>query len=372
MAASYTAYTDESGNTGLAVFDKNQPYYRTTTLLTAEDIEVSGKTVIEECHQILGVDELHGSDIKLRAIEQVADTLYRFLEPRDVRFAIVQIDKRHVVALKFANWVLDSQNNMAVDDIHYSSKFHNFALSGFIEHLLTDADLERFWMLGRRADAEEFSILCREVLGRARTFEKVDKRLRQLTVEALEWAADHSDKLVVDRLSPLDSPNIVGINHALVCLREFAEEQDFRITRFIHDEQQEFGRRFEEMFKILSKHKFENHWFMPSTVALTDRFECNFEMASSKDNVGLQITDVMMYLLAKVQDVKAGSASDRLIEIVNRSFRFLEFSAYQLNADLKTMADEARSKPLSEEELKLMKAVRDKFDAVRHQRMKKQ
>ena len=61
------AYTDESGNTGNNLFDKQQPFFWTGSLISEADLNLSGAEVHKECLALAGVAELHGNELGLAA-----------------------------------------------------------------------------------------------------------------------------------------------------------------------------------------------------------------------------------------------------------------------------------------------------------------
>ena len=70
------AYTDESGNTGNNLFDPNQPWFWTGTLLAPSDFDHSAFGYMSRWRERLDVDELHGSEIGLHRLERIAHGFY--------------------------------------------------------------------------------------------------------------------------------------------------------------------------------------------------------------------------------------------------------------------------------------------------------
>ncbi len=88
------AYTDESGNTGHNLFDPNQPYFWTGTLLTHSDIDATSWDQHETWTATLGVNELHGNELGIGRINKIAESVLSFLETQQAQFVFTQIEKR--------------------------------------------------------------------------------------------------------------------------------------------------------------------------------------------------------------------------------------------------------------------------------------
>jgi hypothetical protein len=75
----FVAFTDETGNSGLNLFDRNQPYFWTGTLLTPVDLDRIDPAVHEACLSRAGRKELHGNELGFSGIERVAGKLQQLL-----------------------------------------------------------------------------------------------------------------------------------------------------------------------------------------------------------------------------------------------------------------------------------------------------
>jgi len=113
------AYTDESGNTGLNLFDRNQPYFFTMTLAAKQDLNLLAAAQVARRCQLLGVDRLHAAELGLGRLSLIAGELLDFLMEATPLFVVTRVEKHHVAAMKFVDTVLDSGNNSAVGGLHY-------------------------------------------------------------------------------------------------------------------------------------------------------------------------------------------------------------------------------------------------------------
>src|SRR5262249_39731384 len=94
------AYTDESGNTGMNLFDPAQPWFWTVTLVAPHDLDPPAQDGIARWSSALAVPEIHGNELGLRRLEEIAWPVQVFLVERDCHFIITRLEKRHHSRLK--------------------------------------------------------------------------------------------------------------------------------------------------------------------------------------------------------------------------------------------------------------------------------
>ena len=73
------AYTDETGNTGLKIFDDAQPFFHTLTIIAREDLSKVVAPLVSEWCATLKVNELHASELGVGRLERVAPQMLEFL-----------------------------------------------------------------------------------------------------------------------------------------------------------------------------------------------------------------------------------------------------------------------------------------------------
>src|SRR5579871_520804 len=84
--AAVIAYSDETGNSGTALFDSQQPVFWTGTLVTPIDMQTAAAEVHRECLRIVGKEELHGSELGLGRIDKIAYNLLRLFSDTSCGF----------------------------------------------------------------------------------------------------------------------------------------------------------------------------------------------------------------------------------------------------------------------------------------------
>ena len=189
-------YTDESGNTGNNLFDAQQPYFWTATLVGRHTLSPAAGVAVDAFRGHLGVKELHGADIGMAGVNQIADGLRAFLVEEDCRLIFTRINKRFHARLKLADTVLDSGTNHAVSNIHYGVRGLRLPLAHAIVECMTHQDEEDFWLAYQREDVELFRTVLRRI--RATMDEVlVYQRTQELLFDAIDWAIQYPDGMLV-------------------------------------------------------------------------------------------------------------------------------------------------------------------------------
>jgi len=295
------AYTDESGHTGLHLFDPVQPWFWTGTLVSPVSIQERGDATLRALCASVGEDILHASQLGLRRIEPLAPRLMELLERLEAQFVLTTIEKRHVASTKLADTVLDSTMNKAVSLLHYGFKGLRLLLAHTIVELISPEDQEEFWEVYASADPEGFSRILRRLLVRFRAIAGVNPRLLELVCDALAWGADHPHELLEFQRSEGDAPNLIAVSLLMQGLHDSLSGTGLKVGRFVHDEQQQFGRFIKEWYQI------GRNFTMPSQAATfmtdiraIDTYRCEIEILPSRGVVGLQLIDICFVALQAV------------------------------------------------------------------------
>src|SRR5437588_6978502 len=111
------AYTDETGNTGLNLFDEGQPFFWTGTLLAVTDLDRLDPAIHQACLSRVGRSELHANELGFSGIEKIAGKLQQLLFRYRAQFIFTRLEKTHLAGTKFVDTLLDSGINQAVSNI---------------------------------------------------------------------------------------------------------------------------------------------------------------------------------------------------------------------------------------------------------------
>lgn len=298
------AYTDETGNTGMNLFDPGQPFFWTGTLLTPVDLDRLDPAIHTACLDRAKCAELHGNHLGLGGIERVAGKLQLLLARYHMRFLFTRVDKRHLAGTKFVDTLMDSGINEAVSNLHYGVRFHRLYLAQVIIGLLPHNDRREFWAVYESADAEGFRQILLRLKDRVGKHLK-DPRTRQLLLDAIAWALVHPEPLLEGTRSELDSPNVVALTLLIEMMHNLNDHQGLVIGTFIHDEQKQFGKWLQTAYDVSknwSSARGTSPLAMIGDLKEMSTFVGAFRPASSKSSFGLQILDVVLWLVKRFID----------------------------------------------------------------------
>jgi hypothetical protein len=93
------AFIDESGHTGSAIDDEQQPTFNTLAIFSKRSLDILHKSNIERLCAELGVKELHGAELGDK-LEYVAASLYPLFQSSSPEFFLCSVDKDYLAITK--------------------------------------------------------------------------------------------------------------------------------------------------------------------------------------------------------------------------------------------------------------------------------
>jgi hypothetical protein len=355
MTLEFFAYTDESGNSGDNLFDKGQPSFWTGTLLAQSDLDKTASDDLNRIADKLGVAELHATELNFIKLESIAEELGSLLIFHDLMFVITRIEKEHVAALKFVDTILDNGNNPAVSPLHYGIRALRLSLARFIVDQLSPRSLQDFWKAYKTRDLKLFQRILERM--RWNVINKMsDRRAQELLFDAIVWAYSNPEKVLDNKRSKFDSPNVIAIGLITNGIQSMLSDKDGRVTRFLHDEQNQFASTIKKAYDIVGKHFVgtEMTSFM-TDINKTEILSSPIDfLTTGKASVGLQIVDIILWLtkrrLEKPWD--GFPKLDSLMKIIEERSYLSQLTREQLDKDVASYLQKVASTPLSGEDLR--------------------
>lgn len=360
----FHVFTDESGNTGAHAFDPNQPFFCTLSLVCSGDPTDALERLVSEATTTCGVDELHGSELGLRRIEQIAVKLANVIPDLDLRFLFTRVEKSHVVATKFFDVVFDSGLNPAVSPVHYSERGLRLPLAAKFVWCLTEDLLRKFWKAYGSGDEGAF-VACAHEAQSLVLAAGMDGRGQTLLLDGLRFAAANPWAVFSQRDDLMEAPNAAGFSQLLNALHY---EGHGRVARFVHDEQGQFAKSFQRIFGFAKRLKVPTDRLIgPSIYEPTRPMECEIEFARSDVCYPLQVVDVLLWLLRRYETKpwqEWAACTELLVTLVQRT-KLIELTRAQLEADVLGIYAEIDATPLSTKQLETGKKWMEEFERRR-------
>ena len=172
---------------------------------------------------------------------------------------------------------------------------------------------------------------------------------------------------------PLHAPNVVAITLIVDMLHTLHEQIGARVVKFIHDEQNQFIKHLKLMHDHSKQFKLDtSNVCNPLPVvrgALT--FDCNLESAQSNNRVGLQLIDVVLWLVRRFLKTNGKIDGDprRLAIYVIANGEITTFDRPTMIKHTKRVVDKLYSLPLSEQQMKDGIRLSREFEEKRVARM---
>jgi hypothetical protein len=363
------AYTDESGNTGLEIFDRAQPIFYTLTLLAKEDLNLSAAGPVADWCRHLAVSELHAGELGVGRLAQIAPSICEYIMEVKPLFIVTSVEKRHMAPMKFVDTVLDSGLNEAVSGFsHWLRPLRLRLAHDILRHMSPRAERD-FWAAFRRRDIAKF----RDVINRVESsiaMRESDRRVRQLLGDALRWASKRPEDLLVKQ-SRLDAPNLVAFSGIIHGLHDMLKGTPLRVATFVHDEQNEFMKSFRAMYDLAHRFRFEQKHDLWAEWEAADTFDCPLTEQASSSAPALQIVDVLLWLLRRCLErgTTGDPGCDELLAPLLVIGVMHEFSRKQLVESLAESTARILTKTPTAKHLERGLQLRDETERARVRRM---
>lgn len=347
----FNGYCDETGNSGLNLFDSNQPEFWVGTLLSRQDLQHTATSELRQLLAIIGEDELHANKIGLSKLEKIAGGLKKIYSKNNCIFVFSRINKVYLAKLKFFDYLFDNTTNPGVHSVHYGVRALRFGLAFSFCHAISEKTARHFWSIYECP--EEADILSLLNLAEQEINNSVlDTRKLELFAAAFNGARMNPLKVFDTSRSLMDSPNTVAFSQLIVGLNGIFPKDMVSITNFYHDEQNQFGSSLIKMYEHINKVRPD---YYPESLitdfSLIENFACPLKVVSSQTNTGLQLIDVALWLCKKNAYSIEPIVGDcrRLIEFIQKRIRVFELTEENMYADVMAMYNKVMQKPLTPE-----------------------
>lgn len=371
------AFVDESGNTGDNLFDEAQPYFSTLAVATRSDFDKLGGRRVGKLCDHLGVPELHGADLGVGRVEEIAPDLLAILRDADARFAISRVEKRYLLATKMFDAIFDSGENLGAAAHIYMIRplrlILVFKLAAFVPEYLA----REFWaaMMAKNEHVATAGLVkfCGDVL--AIIDQMPDKGAAERVRQAMEWAGANPEGIYFHSAGKLmrhgHVPNTVGFGNLLDALESISKRLGSKIRIIRHDQQSQFAavlNFWHDMFANASPEAVEV--MFGEKFVMQKAYGSKLQMVSSKESFGIQVADVLLWLFSRLSARKEiGPDSWRLMLHVFRRGRQHDFSFDGVERMVIDRFGDMFFKEPPPEKLEEAKALLTEFEEKRQQRM---
>ena len=234
-------YADESGNTGIKIFDEPN-CYTLGAIITFKDIEPDLKPLIEKLCEKFFVSKLHANSLDVSQNIEIANSILNEVEDTDFKAYICTIDKPYIATTKFVHTLFDSTENQAVPQLWYKHEYFRHYLCLIFHAILKDLDKRLFWTSYLESDIELFVQILKNLHEQLNSYD-LDSRTYQVINDSLLFAIEFPQEISTmshKKRYKFQTPNLIAFALLMIQIQELYEKNSMKPKKFIHDRQSEF------------------------------------------------------------------------------------------------------------------------------------
>lgn len=240
-------YVDESGQTGLELFDENQPFLYYGVLSSKVNLDLLTLPSIKKLRKKLGVDRLHAAELGNGKLVDIVDDIEALRKKYNIKFDFYRIAKTDHALICFFDQTFDQGVNPAVPWSSYWTPLKYVLLIKtaylFDEDMLKDAWQARITV--KNEIAEELLIsVCKRVLERVNILP--DARSIQVITDAMNWVINNPSSISYNASSKKDklqiSPNLIGFQSVMHGIAKRLEKSKSHAQKVVVDRQSQFNK----------------------------------------------------------------------------------------------------------------------------------
>jgi hypothetical protein len=304
-------YVDESGHTGLNIFDTSQPLLYYGVLSSKTNVDVLAEPTLINLRQSLGVPRLHAAEIGNAGLSKIIGTIDRLQKKLDLRFDFYTVAKADHALICFFDQVFDNGVNPAITWSGYWTPLRYMLLLK-VAYLFDEDTLKKAWDARIELDdkkAEQGLVdVCRII--RSRIDELPDQRSRTLIGDSLQWAETNPSKIQYnvsgkkDRLSI--SPNIIGFQTVMHGIMSRLKLSNTKASSIIVDQQSQFNKAQKTLSEYFVSMK-NIPWITGPGLPVMDLKhmpEVPISFLSSNNSAGLELVDIYLWIFKRYIEKK--------------------------------------------------------------------
>ena len=330
-------YVDESGQTGLNLFDKNQPCLYYGVLSSNEDLDSLAKIKVKKLRENFEIERLHAAELGVRKLSTIASDIIQLRKDHNLYFDIHTVLKADHAVISFFDQVFDQGLNPAVPWTAYWTPLRYVLLLKlsilFDEETLQSAWDARICINDTKAEESLVSI-CNTLKDRVCFLP--DQRSRGIINDALTWASQNPSQISYNSNSKKDtlhiSPNLIGFQSVIHGIRKRLKESKNKAKKIIVDRQSQFNKTQEHLMNFYQNTRdveFVDGPDLPIT-EWKNIPDIPISCTPGTESVGLEIVDIYLWLYKRVLENK--SVSPELMEVFRDQYERSFCSDFSLKA----------------------------------------
>lgn len=363
-------YVDETGHTGSNLFDKNQPIFYSSAFITKTNFDVLASSYLSNIKSSLQIKELHANELGVGELTKISTILLDIIKNFDCAFVFSQVTKKHLVATKLVDSLMDPGINKSVPWHIYNLKPLRLILV-FKFHFLINEKISRIFfdvLLGTNVSRgkKKLDKVLKNLISKIGSLP--DERSREIFRKALEWAKNNKDLLDLFGGSSKENyghlPNLVGFPNILRGVDHYAKKWNQNVKIIKHDLQSQFGpqlKQYHERFSQAVDQTIQNS--INESINLQYVPNSKFKLVNSTTSIGLQFIDTILWLYKRNYELK--NLSQELVEVLNEVKKrgiYYDLSLETMHESIIETFDHIERKGLTTEQIEESKKLLEKFN----------
>lgn len=314
-------YIDESGQTGLNLFDDSQPFLYYGVLSSKYDLDLVASSTIRYLRNQLGVERLHASELGNARLVDIVDEIDELQIRYDFNFDFYRLVKKDHAAICFFDQVFDQGLNPAVPWSAYWTPLR-YVLLIKVAYLFDDETLKKAWDARVTVNDEEAQTklvnVCRII--KSRVGNLPDQRSIQIITDALTWAINNPSKIDYNVDTKKDalqiSPNLIGFQSVMHGIANRTKISGLQAKRIIVDRQTQFNKAQEYIADFYQKGR-DVPWMSGPGLPVMDLKNMPhipITCTAGTESIGLELVDTFLWIFKrKFENKELASPLNKII-----------------------------------------------------------
>ncbi|WP_226564490.1 DUF3800 domain-containing protein [Shewanella chilikensis] len=335
-------YVDESGQTGLELFDGNQPFLYYGVLSSKVNLDLLTLPSIKKLRKKLGVDRLHAAELGNGKLVDIVDDIEALRKKYDIKFDFYRIAKTDHALICFFDQTFDQGVNPAVPWSSYWTPLKYVLLVKtaclFDEDMLKDAWQARITV--KNEIAEELLIsVCKRVLEKVNILP--DARSIQVITDAMNWVINNPSSISYNASSKKDklqiSPNLIGFQSVMHGIAKRLEKSKSHAQKVVVDRQSQFNKAQEWIAQLYQNGRdleepLEFGIGLP-TMDLKHMPAVPIECTPGTESPGLEIVDLYIWVFKR--HIEKKELATPLYKLIKKQLHKGMYDEVSINALMK-------------------------------------
>lgn len=348
----FKMYLDESGNSGLHLFNDDNPFICCGMIIKEKMIVPDSiQNVIDKTGGI----GLHGSKLGLNKLEAIAAELLPIYQKVKPFFIVSNIDKRFFVAMKLWDCLFDHVTNPGVNSIHVNLPPLRFILMyKFCSVVYESKIIKDFWSIHTSKGERNYSNMLIELKGYCLS-SNLDSRSKKIISNAIDGAFLSEASVFEDGALKEDSPNVASVIMMVRELNYEFENENIELTEVIHDRQEEFGAGISKTFNFARQRQgLWNCNSMLPVVKKANSITSDLKIHNSTCNE-LDLCDIACFLFMKSNKTNLQGHTLKLYEYFSHNSKLITMNQKELEEIAKNYWREISKIQQSDEQIENLK-----------------